>query len=203
MSNKIKLKKMKESSNIIHEDTKLIMRSVKEKVVIGKYNQGKIDPLTPKDIETCKTWKFEYDKDLVGTEQDEVGDNGEEEEEDEEEEEEEEVEQDEENEEGEENEDEDTVDANEKVEVKETATTVKEKVEDITVAKEKVDIPTSHGKLDSNELCKELLDIRDKFLEIERVLRTINTNLAEDLATVTKERDALKNKFDSLKMFFN
>jgi ABC-type Zn2+ transport system substrate-binding protein/surface adhesin len=73
MSNKIGLKKIKNSTNILHPDTGLVFRSQKDKVVIGRFEDNEVISLVSSDIDLCRKWKFKYDKDLV--EQDENGEN--------------------------------------------------------------------------------------------------------------------------------
>ena len=65
MSTKIALKKIKGSDNIFHPDSGLVFRSQKDKVVIGKYEEGEIISLDSSMIELCKKWSFKYDEELL------------------------------------------------------------------------------------------------------------------------------------------
>jgi hypothetical protein len=65
MSTKIALKKIKGSDNIFHPDSGLVFRSQKDKVVIGKYEDGEIISLDYSMVELCKKWNFKYDEELL------------------------------------------------------------------------------------------------------------------------------------------
>ena len=78
---KLKLKKMKTVPNILHVDTDLVLNSLEDKIVIGKYHNNKIVLLNKTDIELCDKWKLSYDNDKIKNDEDE---DEEEEEEDEE-----------------------------------------------------------------------------------------------------------------------
>lgn len=62
---KITLKKIKGSDNILHPDSGLVFRSQKDKVVIGKYEDGEILTLDNSMVELCEKWNFKYDQDLL------------------------------------------------------------------------------------------------------------------------------------------
>ena len=63
--NKIVLKKLKELDTIWHPESKLVFKSSKDKVVIGRYFEKEIIPLDELCLELCSKWKFKYDKTLV------------------------------------------------------------------------------------------------------------------------------------------
>ena len=60
--NKIVLKKIKDSTHILHPDSKLVLQSSKERIVIGRYVDNEIIPLNDESIELCDKWNFKYDK---------------------------------------------------------------------------------------------------------------------------------------------
>jgi len=69
---KLKLKKIKGSSNILHIDTNFVFKSLEEKIVIGKYVDDEIKMLDKTDIETCNSWKLSFDSDkILGENEDE------------------------------------------------------------------------------------------------------------------------------------
>ena len=63
--NKIVLKKLKDTDKVWHSDSTLVFKSLKDKVVIGRYFEKEIIPLDDLCLELCSKWKFKYDKDLV------------------------------------------------------------------------------------------------------------------------------------------
>lgn len=66
MSNKIVLTKIKNSNNILHKESKLVLKSQKEKVVIGQMDdEGEIASLNNEAIKLCKKWGFKYDPDFI------------------------------------------------------------------------------------------------------------------------------------------
>jgi hypothetical protein len=65
MSIKLTLTKIKNSTHILHKDSGLVLRSQKEKVVIGKFKNGEIIPLNRDDIGVCEKWNFKYDEELI------------------------------------------------------------------------------------------------------------------------------------------
>lgn len=69
--NKIVLKKLKELDTIWHPESKLVFKSSKDKVVIGRYENDELISLDDECLELCAIWKFKYDKDLVQEEDDE------------------------------------------------------------------------------------------------------------------------------------
>ena len=69
---KLKLKKIKGSSHILHVDTNLVLKSLEEKIVIGKYVDDEVSLLGKEDIELCDEWNLPYDSDkLNNNEEDE------------------------------------------------------------------------------------------------------------------------------------
>ena len=83
---KLKLKKIKGSSNILHVDSNLVLNSLEDKTVIGKYENDETILLNISDIELCNKWKLPYDSEKVNTneedeEQEEVNEEDEEQEE--------------------------------------------------------------------------------------------------------------------------
>jgi len=72
--NKIVLKKLKDTDKVWHSDSTLVFKSLKDKVVIGRYFEKEIIPLDDLCLELCSKWKFKYDKDLVEEEDEEEED---------------------------------------------------------------------------------------------------------------------------------
>ena len=64
---KLKLKKIKGSSNILHVDSNLVLNSLEDKTVIGKYENDETILLNISDIELCNKWKLPYDSEKVNT----------------------------------------------------------------------------------------------------------------------------------------
>lgn len=50
--------KCKKLGVFVHKETKLVMRSFKDKNIIGKLVNKQIIPLTSEDKEVCKIWNF-------------------------------------------------------------------------------------------------------------------------------------------------
>ena len=73
---KIVLKKNKAINRIWHQESALVFKSSKEKLVIGKFENGEIRPLDDEILELCAQWKFRYDTSLV--EEVDEGDEGDE-----------------------------------------------------------------------------------------------------------------------------
>ena len=69
--NKIVLKKLKELNTIWHPESTLVFKSSTDKVVVGRYNEGKLISLDDKALKLCEKWKFKYDKDLIEEEEEE------------------------------------------------------------------------------------------------------------------------------------
>ena len=65
--NKIVLKKIKDSTHILHPDSKLVLQSSKERIVIGRYVDNEIVTLNDESIELCDKWNFKYDKSIYFT----------------------------------------------------------------------------------------------------------------------------------------
>jgi hypothetical protein len=74
MSTKLTLTKIKNSTHILHKDSGLVFRSQKERIVIGKFNNGEISSLNREDISICDQWGFKYDEELI---EDDAEDQGE------------------------------------------------------------------------------------------------------------------------------
>jgi len=74
---KIVLKKIKDSTHILHPDSNLVLKSAKDKTVIGRYEENKIVPLIEEDLELCTKWNFKHDPGFLQPE--EEGDEEEEE----------------------------------------------------------------------------------------------------------------------------
>jgi hypothetical protein len=55
--------KCKKLGVFVHKETKLVMRSFKDKNIIGKLVNKQIIPLTSEDKEVCKIWNFMYEED--------------------------------------------------------------------------------------------------------------------------------------------
>ena len=81
---KITIKNNKNIGKIWHQESTLVFKSAKEKLVIGRCENNKIIPLDDEALELCTQWKFKYDTSLV-EEVDEGDDTNEEESEEEEE----------------------------------------------------------------------------------------------------------------------
>ena len=55
---KMIFKKIKNSSNIYHPESSLVLRSIKDKVVIGRFENKNIIPIDSKSLELCAKWQF-------------------------------------------------------------------------------------------------------------------------------------------------
>jgi hypothetical protein len=75
--NKVVLKKIKDSTHILHPDSKLVLLSSKDRTAIGTYVDNEILPLDDESIELCDKWNFKYDKTFFKDEEDD-GDESEE-----------------------------------------------------------------------------------------------------------------------------
>ena len=75
--NKVVLKKIKDSTHILHPDSKLVLLSSKDRTAIGTYVDNEILPLYDESIELCDKWNFKYDKTFFKDEEDD-GDDSEE-----------------------------------------------------------------------------------------------------------------------------
>ena len=69
--NKVVLKKIKDSTHILHPDSKLVLQSSKERIVIGIYVDNEILPLNEDSIELCDKWSFKYDKSFLKSDDEE------------------------------------------------------------------------------------------------------------------------------------
>jgi hypothetical protein len=75
---KLKLKKMKDFPNILHIDSNLVLKSLEDKTVIGKYENRNIVLLNNSDIDLCNNWKLVYDPEKINPEDEEEEDHEEE-----------------------------------------------------------------------------------------------------------------------------
>jgi hypothetical protein len=50
-------------NKLYHPDTDLVFKSAQDRVVIGKIVENKVKDLTEEDIDVCKQWGFQYEKD--------------------------------------------------------------------------------------------------------------------------------------------
>jgi hypothetical protein len=78
---KIILKKNKTINKIWHPESTLVFKSPKEKLVIGRFQNGDVIPLDEEALDLCVQWKFKYDTSLVDEEEvteSDTGDEGEE-----------------------------------------------------------------------------------------------------------------------------
>ncbi len=72
---KMSFKKIKNSTNILHNDTGLVLRSVKDKVVIGRLENESVITLDKICVDLCEKWNLKYDEELLKKdEEDEEGD---------------------------------------------------------------------------------------------------------------------------------
>ena len=77
---KIILKKNKTINKIWHPESTLVFKSYNEKLVIGRFQDGKVIPLDDEALDRCVQWKFKYDTSLVDEEEvtdSDEGDDGE------------------------------------------------------------------------------------------------------------------------------
>jgi len=66
MSKKVlKFQRLKELDTIWHPETKLVLKSATEKVVIGRYVDSTFIPLDETALELCELHKFKYDESLL------------------------------------------------------------------------------------------------------------------------------------------
>ena len=78
---KVSLKKLAEFNTVWHEESGLVFKSQKEIIVIGKFVNKEIVPLTAVDITTCEKFKFKYEIPVAEEEEEVEEVEGEEEEE--------------------------------------------------------------------------------------------------------------------------
>uniref|UniRef100_A0A6C0EJW1 Uncharacterized protein n=1 Tax=viral metagenome TaxID=1070528 RepID=A0A6C0EJW1_9ZZZZ len=73
MSNKTRVtyKKNKKLDKIYHPDSGLVIKSAKERIVIGRIDDGEFVPLDDVALELCEEWDLEPDKTLLEDEEDE------------------------------------------------------------------------------------------------------------------------------------
>lgn len=177
------LKKIKGSNHILHPDSGLVLRSAKERIVIGRFENNEITPLDAEAISLSDANNFEYDKSLLN----EDGDD--------------EAEAEEEVDEGEASasatEEEGTDTSPEPVvqpeHVEKPATTVKVSGKDSIVSHLGL-FSENHSNL-LNNLSKTVSDLENSYL-------TKITTLENDLASKSKDYDDMKTQFDSLNAKF-
>ena len=66
---KISLKNNKTINKIWHPESTLVFKSSKEKIVIGRCEEGELIQLDDKSLDLCSHWKFKYDTSLVEEEE--------------------------------------------------------------------------------------------------------------------------------------
>jgi hypothetical protein len=66
---KISLKKNKILDKIWHPESTLVFKSAKEKLVIGRFEDGELIPLDEEALDLCTKWKMKYDTSLVDEEE--------------------------------------------------------------------------------------------------------------------------------------
>ena len=54
------IRKHPKIGEFFHPPTKLVFKSNKERIIIGKIFNGNVCSLTDEDIKTCKSWKFRF-----------------------------------------------------------------------------------------------------------------------------------------------
>ena len=81
---KLKLQRIKNSTTILHPESGLILRTAKDKTVVGRLENGNVIELDKLAVELSLKWNFKYDETLLINDQESIGE-GEEEEGDEEE----------------------------------------------------------------------------------------------------------------------
>ena len=62
---KVVLKKNKSIDKIWHPDSALVFKSLEEKIVIGRLENGKVITLDEIALSLCEEWKFKYDETLL------------------------------------------------------------------------------------------------------------------------------------------
>ena len=210
---RLKFKRLKEYDTIWHEDSKLVFKSATEKLVVGRYVDGKMIKLDEEALEICKEWKFKYDETLLKNEEEE-----EEEEEEEGEEEGEEGEGEEEGEEegGEEGEEVVSEEAVSEEAVSEEAVSEEavseEAVSDEAVSEEKSKNEVVIAKKEPNIVVSNKEDFSVKFVFLNKCLNELSSSvdshkknseneictLKDNISKRNKEYDILKNNYDNL-----
>ena len=213
--NKIVLKKLKELDTIWHPESKLVFKSSKDKVVIGRYENDELISLDDECLELCAKWKFKYDKDLVQEEDDENDEEDDYEKVDEAQNEnldtkEDEYEKVEENIESKTNDDEhqDDIERNDNIE-KNTIEVVKntdnkESISDLTNEYTK----RVHNFFDdlSQKYNQELLNLKNEIIQKNKLYDELLNNYnkeVSDHSNTTEELNKLKTKFDGIKQLFS
>lgn len=211
--NKIVLKKLKELDTIWHPESKLVFKSSKDKVVIGRYENDELISLDDECLELCAIWKFKYDKDLVQEEDDQDDENDDEEDDYEKVDEthnenldtkEDEYEKVEENIESKTNDDEhqDDIERNDNIVAKNTDN--QECISDITNEYTK----RVHNFFDdlSQKNNQELLNLTNEIIQKNKLYDELLNNYnkeVSDHSNTTEELNKLKTKFDGIKQLFS
>ena len=68
---KLRLKKIKGTTNILHVDSNLVLKSLEDKIIIGKYVDDEVQLLSSSDVELCKEWNFTFDDERVSKDEEE------------------------------------------------------------------------------------------------------------------------------------
>ena len=61
----LKFKRLKDYDTIWHPESSLVLKSATDKIVIGRFEDGKMVNFDEKTLELCKEWKFKYDESLL------------------------------------------------------------------------------------------------------------------------------------------
>ena len=186
--NKIVLKKIKDSTHILHPDSGLVLKSSKERTVIGRYVDNKILPANRETIELAEKFGFKHENNVQSEEEadgdrDEEGEDSEEDEE--------------QTGEGEE----DAGSNDEKDENNNPEAVVHEKTSepssnDTTLKSEEVMI------LFNNEISKLHNILLNSFVLVEKDYRNTISGLNETIETKTQDYIDLKDKYDKLHQKF-
>ena len=169
------------------------MRSIKDKIVIGRFENKNIIPIDSTSLELCTKWRFKYDKDLV--EGDESTYSEEEQEEHEEEEEQEEQEEQEEHEEEEEQEEHEEEEEQEEHEEGEEQEEHEEEEEEEQEIKNNYNTIINSIKSTSDDTIKLILSLSDKVKKYEKEIR----DLKKDLKDTKENYNKTSKKLESIK----
>jgi hypothetical protein len=198
---KIHLKKIKDSTHILHPDSNLVLKSAKDKTVIGRYEENTIAPMNDDDLELCTKWNFKYDRSFLQPEDVDEDEEDREEEEEEEEGKEQEAEAEEEV-------------RNEEKELPTTQVTVQEaklpsKIDCVLISSGQLQsqVHFSYYSSELNKLHTSLLDnlntVESDNLKKIKELQTSLENKNSELELLQAEFNKLKTKFDNIKSLFS
>ena len=191
------LKKIKGSNNILHSDSGLVLKSAKERVVVGRFENNEVvlfDTLDKETLSLCEELNLEYDKTLVSEDVEQVEESNSQEEEEEE-----------------EGEDEGEVEENveeipQPSPVENEPVSVKQVPVEVAVPVQKADTSTnsilSNVILFSDSYSKSLQDLRTTVSTIEQEYLVKIVNLENNLASKTQECNEVKSQFDALNAKF-